>query len=140
MSQATRWGPQQHVSRRGMACNSLGRTPKGSYCRGGILGTFWKPPSQNPSQNPFFTVKPIRRSPSQNPSENPSPEPCPRTFSEPFFERCVAVRPRRRAPNCCPPVFPLKLWQAMIFLGFQKEKRRQIRRPPPVFRYVAMRF
>ena len=25
----------------------------------------------------------------------------PRTFSEPFLERCVAVRPLRRAPNIC---------------------------------------
>ena len=37
--------------------------PKGSYSpRGGGLGTFWKPPSQNPenpSQNPVFTVRPM---------------------------------------------------------------------------------
>ena len=36
---------------------------------------------------------------SKPPSQNPSPA-LPRTFSEPFFaERCVAVRPLRRAPK-----------------------------------------
>ena len=40
----------------------VGRTPKalrGRTLRGGVLGTFWKPPSQNPSE-----------SPSPNPSQN----------------------------------------------------------------------
>ena len=42
---------------------SLGHTLKGSYPPRGVLGTFWKPPSQNsfwkpPSQNPYYH-KPI---------------------------------------------------------------------------------
>ena len=32
----------------------LGPTPKGAYSPRGVLGTFWAPPSQNPSQNPFL--------------------------------------------------------------------------------------
>ena len=48
---------------------------------------------------PIFTVKPMAGPPSQNPPENPSPEPFPEPFAEPFAERCVAVRPLRRAPN-----------------------------------------
>ena len=79
-----------------------GRTPYGGA--GGVLfkGAFWAPsghpllrtPSENPSQNPFFYCKTHSRPTSENPSESPSPEP----FPEPFLERCVAVRPLRRAP------------------------------------------
>ena len=30
---------------------------RGRTLRGGVLGTFWKPPSQNPFSEPFFAVK-----------------------------------------------------------------------------------
>ena len=84
---------------------------------------FSAPLLRTPSQNPFS--EPLLRTPSQNPvgfaSQNPFSEPfsepictakptagpllrtllrtLPRTFSELFLERCVAVRPLRRAPN-----------------------------------------
>ena len=29
-------------------CPTIGRTPTGAYSQGGVLGTFWKSPSQNP--------------------------------------------------------------------------------------------
>ena len=51
---------------------------------------------QNPSQNPFFTVKPTAE---PEPFWEPFPRTLSRTFSEPFLERCVPVRPLRRAPN-----------------------------------------
>ena len=78
----------------------LRRTQRGRTLQRGILGTFWKPYSQNtfwePSQSPFYFQTHGRPTP-QNPArlrtfpQNPSPEP--------FLERCVAVRPLSRAPN-----------------------------------------
>ena len=47
-------------------------------------------PGHFPSHMPWMGSFP----PSQNPSPEPFPEP-----SEPYLERCVAVRPLRRAPN-----------------------------------------
>ena len=88
---------EQYKHRIGVDFARLGRTPKG-----GVLGTFWKTPSQNPFWEPFseplFYCKTHSRPPSQNPSGNPFPRTLSRTFSEPFSERCVAVRPLRRAP------------------------------------------
>ena len=85
----------------------IGRTPKGAYSSRErsrhLLETAFSEPflrtlSENPSQNPFY-CKTYSRPPSQNPSENPFPRALSRTLSEPFLERCVAVRPLRRAPN-----------------------------------------
>ena len=82
---------------------SEGARLRGRTLRGGVLGTFWKPPSQNPYwepfSEPFFYRKTHIRPPSQNPSENPFSRTLPRTFSEPFLERCVAAQPVRRAPK-----------------------------------------
>ena len=78
---------------------------RGRTLQGGVLGTFWEPPSQNPFPRTLFYCKTHSRPPSQNPSENPSPEPFPRTFSEPFLARYVAVRPLRRAPKKILPKF-----------------------------------
>ena len=52
-------------------------------------GALWAP-SGTPFSGPLLRTLP------QNPSQ---------TFSEPFLERCVAVRPLRRAPKCSHP-FP----------------------------------
>ena len=80
------------------------RTPnlKGSYSpRGGVLGTFWKPPSQNPSENPSQNLvcckthsRPLLRTLLRT-----LPRTLPRTFWEPFLERCIAVRPLSVHPN-----------------------------------------
>ena len=69
----------------------IGRTPKGAYSSRGssrhLLETAFSEPRLRTFSEP------------QNPLRTPSPEPSPRTFSETFLERCVAVRPLRRAPN-----------------------------------------
>ena len=63
--------------------------------RGGILGTFWKPPSKNAFwehfSEPFSTAKPIRRTLPQNPSQNLL-----RTL---LRVACVVVQSLRRATN-----------------------------------------
>ena len=81
-------------------------TPKGSYSPNWELqapsgNPLLRTPSENPSQNPLFTVNSIEKGPP------PSREPSPRTrnpepFSEPFLECCVSVRPLRHAPKCLP--------------------------------------
>ena len=80
----------------------MGARLRGRTLQGGVLGTFWKPPSQNPLREPFsepfFTVKPMAdpllrtflRTLPQKPVQNLL-----RTL---ISERCVAVRPLRRAP------------------------------------------
>ena len=79
------------------------RSLKGAYSSRGrsrhlLEIAFSEPPSENPSQT-LSHCKTHSRPPSQNPSENPFPRTLPSTFSEPFLERCVAVRPLRHAPN-----------------------------------------
>ena len=80
----------------------LGRTPKGAYSTRGrsrhLLETPFSEPLLRTLLRTLFYCKTHRRPPSQNPSENPFPRTLPRTFSEPLSERCVAVRPLRRAP------------------------------------------
>ena len=77
----------------------LGARLRGRALSGGVLGTFWKPPSQNPFwepfSEPFFTAKPTAGPLLWEPFSRTLP----RTFSDPFLERCVAVRPLMRAPN-----------------------------------------
>ena len=81
---------------------SIGRTPKGAYSTRGrswhLLETPFSEPLLRTLLKPLFYCKTHRRPPSQNLSENPFPRTLSRTFSEPFSERCVAVRPLRRAP------------------------------------------
>ena len=80
----------------------LGRTPKGSYSSRGrtrhLLETAFSEPLLRTLLRTLSYCKPHSKPPSQNPSENPFSRTLPRTFSEPFLERCVAVRPLRRAP------------------------------------------
>ena len=84
----------------------VGRTPKGAYSTRGrsrhLLETAFSEPLLKTLLRTHFYCKTHSRPPSQNPSENPSPEPFPRTFSEPLLERCVAIRPLRRAPKIWP--------------------------------------
>ena len=81
---------------------SLRRTPKGAHSTKGrsrhLLETAFSKPLLRTLLRTLFYCKTHRRPPSQNPSENPFPRTVPRTFSKPFSERCVAVRPLRRAP------------------------------------------
>ena len=83
-------------------------TEGGRTLRGGVPGTFWKPPSQNPFWKPpsqnrtLFHCKTHSRHPSQNPSENPSPETLPKTFSEPFLQDCVC----HTTPSACTQLKP----------------------------------
>ena len=74
----------------------VGRTARGRALQGGVLGTFWKAPSQNPFwepfSEPFFYCKShSRQTPFSEPFWEPFPRTLSRTFSEPFLERCVAV-------------------------------------------------
>ena len=92
---------------------SIGRTPKGAYSSRGrsrhLLETAFSEPLLRALLRTLFSVKPIEKGPpSQNPFENRFPKTLPRTFSEPFLERCVAVRPLRRAPNSRPTKFQLR--------------------------------
>ena len=84
---------------------NLGRTPKGAYSSRGrsrhLLETPFSEPLLRTLLRTLFYCKTHSRPPSQNPSENPFSRTLPRTFSEPFLERCVAVRPLRRAPKNC---------------------------------------
>ena len=81
----------------------IGCTPKGSYSPRGrsrhLLETPFSEPLLRTLLRTLFCCKTQSTPPPQNPSENPPPRTLPRTFSEPFLERCVAVRPLRRAPK-----------------------------------------
>ena len=81
----------------------IGRTPKGAYSSRGhsrhLLETAFSEPLLRTVLRTLSYCKTHSRPPSPNPSENPFPRTLPRTFSEPLLERCVAVRPLRRAPN-----------------------------------------
>ena len=73
---------------------------RGGTLRGGVLGTFWQAPSQEPLPRTLFCCKTLKnaspllrtrlRTLPQNPAQN---------FSEPFLEACVVIQPLRRAPN-----------------------------------------
>ena len=87
----------------------LDRTPKGAYSprerSGHLLETpFSEPLLSTLLRNPFFTVKPIA-GPLLRTLLRTLPQNLSRTFSEPFLERCVAVRPLRRAPQPPPGSF-----------------------------------
>ena len=88
----------------------LGRTPKGAYSRRGrsrhLLETPFSEPLLRTLLRTPFQCKTHSKPPSQNPSENPSPEPFPEPSQKPFLERCVAVRPLRRALNWLPKSSP----------------------------------
>ena len=87
---------------RALSLSILGRTPKGAYSTRGrsrhLLETPFSEPLLRTLLRTLFYCKTHRRPPSQNSSENPFFRTLPRTFSEPFSERCVAVRTLRRAP------------------------------------------
>ena len=114
------WNPKPHAKGKHRAHARLrGRTlaPSGNL----LLRT----PSENPSQNPFY-CKSHSRPPSQHPSENLSPEP----FPEPFLERCVAVRPLRRAPQKQPRAQRLKKFKiALRHWTFQARLKMSSKRP-----------
>ena len=74
---------------------------RGRTLQGGVLGTFWKPPSQNTFCEPFsepscFSLSKTiveKRAPSQNPSENPSPEPFPEPSQNPSLNAVLLYNP-----------------------------------------------
>ena len=79
---------------------------KGSYSPRGRSGHLLETAFSEPLQRTLLRTLFHCKTHSKPHSENPSPEPLqnllrtlPRTFSEPFLERCVAVRPLRRAPT-----------------------------------------
>ena len=86
---------------------NVGRTPKGAYSSRGrprhLLETAFSEPSENPSQNPFLLQNPEQAPFSETLLRIPSPEPFPEPSQNPNLrERCVAVRPLRRAPKTEP--------------------------------------
>ena len=100
------WGTCKYSRIFGLYRIAIGRTPKGAYSTRGrsrhLLETAFSEPLLRTLLRTLFYCKTHRRPPSQNPSENPFPRTLPRTFSEPFSERCVVVRPLRRAPYANP--------------------------------------
>ena len=82
----------------------LGRTPKGAYStRGRSRHLLETPPFSEPLLRTLLrtlsTVKPTSGPLLRTLLRTPSPEPFPERSQEPFLERCVAVRPLRRAPK-----------------------------------------
>ena len=82
----------------------MGRTPKGAYSSRGrsrhLLQTAFSEPL-------LRTLKPIEKGPLlRTLLRTPSPEPFPEPSQNPFLERCLAVRPLRRAPKFCPQGHP----------------------------------
>ena len=105
----------------------VGRTPKGACPSRGRSGQLLETPFSEPLLRTLLRTlvycKTHRKTTSQNPSENPSPEPFPEPSPEPFLERCVAVRPLRRAPYFA---------VALSFLsGTFGPKKKNLATPPP---------
>ena len=104
-SKHQRWIPeyQYRVPLKIFMGEDIGRTPKGAYSSRGrsrhLLATSFSEPLLRTLLRTLSYCKTHSRPPSQNPSENPFPRTLPRTFSGPFLERCLAVRPLRRAPK-----------------------------------------
>ena len=84
---------------------NLGRTPMGWYSprwrSRHFLENDFSEPLLRTLLRTLFYCKTHRKRPLliRTLLRTPPPLPLPRTFSEPFLDRCVAVRPLRRAPN-----------------------------------------
>ena len=115
------WNSQQYWA---------GRTPKGPYSSRGrsrhLLETAFSEPLLRTLLRTLFYCKTHSKPPSQNPSENPFLRTLPRTFSEPFLERCVAVRPLRRAPN----------WGHFLKYSFRNGRSERCPKHPAVLKII----
>ena len=75
----------------------LGCTPKGAYSTRGRSRHLLETPFSEPLLKTLLRCLFNCKTHSKPPSKNPFPGILSRTFSEPFLERCVAVRPLRRS-------------------------------------------
>ena len=75
-----------------------GARVRGRTLRGGVVGTFSEPLLRTLLRTLFY-CKTHSKPPSKNPSPETSPEPSQNPSKRAFLERCVAVRPLRRAPK-----------------------------------------